>query len=122
MELFFQGILKALLLGLIESLKGTVVLFYLDKHIKERADQGTPSKSGTPRRRQNVKNTTVKEEYVWIILKNVHESYEFIVADEIMIDLIAYWIVYSAGVYLLSYCNFQLDINTIGWVSWKPLF
>lgn len=67
------GILKALLLGLIDSLKGTIVLFYLDKHIKERADQGTPNRSGTPRRRssQSVKNTVVKEEEPKVLKRTI---------------------------------------------------
>lgn len=67
------GVLKALLLGLIHSMKGTIVLFYLDKHIKQRADQGTPNRSGTPRRRssQNIKNTVVKEEEPKVLKRTI---------------------------------------------------
>jgi len=45
------GILKALLLGLLHSIKGTIMIFYLDKKIKEQSNQTSPLKDGTPRRK-----------------------------------------------------------------------
>uniref|UniRef100_A0A1B6EFY3 Etoposide-induced protein 2.4 homolog n=1 Tax=Clastoptera arizonana TaxID=38151 RepID=A0A1B6EFY3_9HEMI len=59
-----EGILKTLLLGLIDSIKGTILIFYLDKQIKDR--QNTPRDFGTPRRRStnlaSSKNTPKKQE------------------------------------------------------------
>uniref|UniRef100_A0A1B6IYD0 Etoposide-induced protein 2.4 homolog n=1 Tax=Homalodisca liturata TaxID=320908 RepID=A0A1B6IYD0_9HEMI len=52
---FLQGILKALIMGVIDSLKGSVTLFYLDRNIQESVDQQSPRRRtrnvGTPNRR-----------------------------------------------------------------------
>ncbi|XP_014247542.1 etoposide-induced protein 2.4 homolog [Cimex lectularius] len=37
-----SGILRALVRGLYDSLKGTIVIFYLDKHINEKAERSSP--------------------------------------------------------------------------------
>lgn len=55
-------------MGFFESLKGTVVIFYLDRNIKERADQLSPLKdskkegSGTPKHRKPHAIPTLKKQ------------------------------------------------------------
>jgi len=60
------GILKAMCFGLMDSLKGTIVIFYLDKNIKQQVDQRSPlkdlKKDGTPNRRSSTLQTLKKQE------------------------------------------------------------
>ncbi|XP_054260830.1 etoposide-induced protein 2.4 homolog [Macrosteles quadrilineatus] len=62
----FIGILKAIFFGLVDSLKGTIVIFYLDKKIKQQANQRSPFKDvkndGTPKRRSSNLQTLKKQE------------------------------------------------------------
>ncbi|XP_049940629.1 etoposide-induced protein 2.4 homolog isoform X1 [Schistocerca serialis cubense] len=48
-----KGIMYAVFRGCIDSIKGTVGIFILDKQIKEKASQSTPKKDATPRRRDS---------------------------------------------------------------------
>nr|CAD7202883.1 unnamed protein product [Timema douglasi] len=55
-EEYFKGyaIARAMLRGLIDSLKGTLIIFYLDKNIKERAQNVSPNKESSSSRRKDM--------------------------------------------------------------------
>nr|CAD7264100.1 unnamed protein product [Timema shepardi] len=48
------AIARAMLRGLIDSLKGTLIIFYLDKNIKERAQNVSPNKESSSSRRKDM--------------------------------------------------------------------
>nr|CAD7415261.1 unnamed protein product [Timema cristinae] len=49
-----KAIARAMLRGLIDSLKGTLIIFYLDKNIKERAQNVSPNKESSSSRRKDM--------------------------------------------------------------------
>uniref|UniRef100_A0A1B6FJJ4 Etoposide-induced protein 2.4 homolog n=2 Tax=Cuerna arida TaxID=1464854 RepID=A0A1B6FJJ4_9HEMI len=61
----FTGMLKALIMGVIDSLRGSVALYYLDRNIQERADQQSPRRRsqnvGTPNRRTSHAAQTLRK-------------------------------------------------------------
>lgn len=55
-----QGILGAVCRGFMDSLKGGVVLFYLDKEINDKLMRNSPAKSNHRRRETNSNQSPVK--------------------------------------------------------------
>lgn len=51
--IYFQGIIYAICRGFVDSLKGAVVLFYMDKQINEKLVRKSPTRSEIRRRDVN---------------------------------------------------------------------
>ncbi|GLG93501.1 Protein of unknown function [Gryllus bimaculatus] len=47
-----SGIMRAVLQGFMDSFKGGIIIFYLDKQIKERSKRSSPNKDPKTRRRR----------------------------------------------------------------------
>ncbi|GLG93502.1 Etoposide-induced protein 2.4 [Gryllus bimaculatus] len=60
-----SGIMRAVLQGFMDSFKGGIIIFYLDKQIKERSKRSSPNKDPKTRRRREPSRdpALMKQEY-----------------------------------------------------------